>query len=148
MQRVVLAVVVAVLMTSAPASAQLFPAAPKGPAAERVLLDTTVFVEPPDTPGLCMPLGAGQLTVTVRRASEPIEHRRTDFMLRGFQDDPGVNVAIPVNQQPVTVTTRVNGSYHYCWDIEMHAPETEGMSHAGRGAYAHTVDVRILHRPD
>ena len=147
MQRAVLvAVLVAVLMTSTPASAQLF--TPPPATAERVLVDTTVFVQAPDRPGLCLPLGAGQLTVTVKRASDPIERRRTDFMLAGFQDDPDVNVTIPVSQQPVTVTTRVNGSYHYCWYIEMHAPETETMSGAGRGAYAHTVDVRITHRPD
>lgn len=148
MRRALIAVLAVFLATSVQAHAQLFTSQPAGTPAERVLIDTTVFVEPPDGPGLCMPLGAGQLTVTVKRTSDPLERRPTAFTLSGYQDDPEVNIVIPLGSQAVTDTKHVNGSYHYCWWIEMQAPETETMSHAARGAYAHTVDVRIVHRPD
>jgi hypothetical protein len=115
---------------------------------ERVLIDATVFVSPPDNPGLCLPLGPGVLTLTAWRVGDAIEPRTTLLRVDGYQDDPGTHVAMQIGPDETTLTKRVAGSYHYCWSLTVDAPETERMSGAQRGAYVQTVAVRITHQPD
>lgn len=115
---------------------------------ERTLVDAVLFVSPPDSPGLCMPLGAGQITITTQRVAEAIELRPTTFRIDGYQDDPGTHLTVAISRQETTLTTHVSGSYHYCWRVDVDAPETERMPNAQRGAYVQTVAVKIVHRPD
>lgn len=138
---------VTLALVSTRADAQLFPAS-SGGAAGRTLLDATLFVSPPDAPGLCMPLGPGQLTIVARRTADAIEQRPTTLRVDGYQDDPSTHLTMAVGPQEATTTTRINGSYHYCWSITVETPETENMANAQRGAFVQTVDVRMVHRPD
>ena len=149
MKRAIIAACLALMDGVWPAQAQLFPSPSGEPkqSAERVLIDAEIFVSAPDAPGLCFPLGSGQLTVTVRRLSDAIERRPTEFTLRGYQDDPDTNIAVPISGEDVTSTTRIKGSYHYCWSINVDAPETESMSGANRGAFVQTVAVRMVFTP-
>ncbi len=153
MRRPILAALVAILMTSTPVLAQLFPAPAANPTtqqpAELVLVDATLYVNPPTNEGLCMGISPGQVTVTVKRVTEAVEQPRpARFGLYGFMVDPDTRIEIPISNQEVSTTTRVNGSNRYCWNVSIEAPETQGMSMAQRGAYVQTVAVRIVHRPE
>jgi hypothetical protein len=149
MRRAIAAVLVVFLATSVQAHAQLFTPQTTSVPAERVLIDTTLYVNPPDDEGLCMGIGAGMLTVVVKRTREAAEQPRpARFSLYGFMVDPDTRIEIPVSSQEVSTTTHINGSDHYCWSVSIDAPETRGMDMAHRGAFTQAVDVRITHRPD
>lgn len=155
MRRSVLAALVSLLLAAWPAQAQLFPTAtpdvvPGVPAvSEQTLIDTTLYVEPPSQQGLCVVLGAGQVTVTVRRVTDAVaEPRPAKFSLYGFMADPDTHLEIPVSNQEVSTTTHIKGIDRYCWSVTINAPETATMDHAHRGGYVQTVAVRIAFRAD
>src|SRR5688500_16225566 len=106
MRRPLLIALTVLLTFGVPAHAQ--------PAPERTLVDLTVFVEPPTRQGLCMGMGSGQVTVTVRRAAEAIEGRPARFTLTGFMADPDAQIEAPISSQDVTITTHLSGSDRYC----------------------------------
>ena len=90
-----------------------------------------------------MGIGAGMLTVVVKRTREAAEQPRpARFSLYGFMVDPDTRIEIPVSSQEVSTTTHINGSDHYCWSVSIDAPETRGMDMAHRGAL-HSQDVRL-----
>ena len=146
MQRALLAVVVAVLMTSAPASAQLFPAQPA--AGERILLDATIWVNPAISQELCMAIGPGQVAVTTRRTSNATQQRPAEFQFSGFRADQGASLKVAIEGQETSGTTRVTGGDHYCWRIQVYAPEVQVLTIFEQGEYVQQIAVKIVHRPD
>lgn len=149
MRRAIAAVLVVFLATSVQAHAQLFPPQPVGTPAERVLVDATLYVNPPDDEGLCMTISAGQVTIIVKRVQAAVvEQRPVSFQMSGLMADPDVNVNMPISAMETSATTPVNGAHFYCWSVSIDAPETQGMSMAQRGGYVQRVAVRIVHRPD
>lgn len=151
MRRAVIAALAAVLLTTWPVQAQLFPSGPGStPPAEpaaRVLLDTTLYVNPPTEEDLCMVLDAGQVTVTAKRLSTPIEPRPASFRLRGFMADPEANATLTINDVESSVTLPVKGIDRYCWSVSVDAPDAQGLSMAQRGAYVQRIALRITLAP-
>jgi hypothetical protein len=154
MRRSLLAALSALTLLALPVQAQLFPSAPTGsapiqPAAtgEQVLMDATVWVNPPFEQSLCMALEAGQVTVSVRRLNDPIVQRPTEFHFYGFVADQDASLKLMVGSQETTGTTRVAGVDHYCWQINVNAPEADRLSNAERGAYVQKVAVKITFTP-
>ncbi len=87
---------------------------------------------------------AGRVTVTVRRVTDAaIEKRPARFGFSGLMADPEANIETPINNQEVSITTRVNGSGYYCWGVSIDAPETDGMPNYQRGGYVQTIAVRM-----
>lgn len=140
MRRAPMAVLLIALVAAWPVHAQA--------TTERTLIDATLYVAPPNEPGLCFPLGPGQLKVTVRRSQDATEQRPTLFSLDGLMPDPETHILMRVTGAESVTETHVNGSDRYCWQIAVNAPEAVTMPRAQAGAYVQTVDVRITHRPD
>lgn len=150
MRRSILAALTALLLLAWPAQAQLFPTTPgaaPAPSTERVLVDTTLYVNPPKTEGLCMTLDPGQVTVTAKRIENAINPRAASFQLSGLMADPDANIKLTVGDAEASASTRVTGGWFYCWSVKVDAPETEGMSNAQRGAYVQKIAVRITLAP-
>lgn len=155
MRRSVLAATTALLLLAWPAHAQLFPSNPSPaapsdqppPSVERVLLDTTLYVNPPKTEGLCITTDPGVITVTVKRTNVPVTLKPAAFQLSGLMADMDANINLPISDVEATATTRVNGAWFYCWSVKVTAPETEGMSNAERGAYVQRIAVKITLTP-
>lgn len=144
MRRSLLAAMTAAVLLAWPAHAQIIPVPVSQPASgERILIDATIWVNPPFQQGLCMNLEAGLVTVTVARLGTPARPRPTEFHLYGFMADQDANLKLPVTHQEITGKTRVNGSDHYCWQFNVDAPEAERASNAERGDYVQTVALKI-----
>jgi hypothetical protein len=146
MRRALVLVVVLLCLSAWPASAQLFPPGSPEPvaSAERVLVDTVLYVRPPRSEGLCMVVNGGRLTVTVKRiADAPVEQRPARFTLSGFMADPDAGIEIPVSNQESSATTAVNGSDRYCWSVAIDAPETEGMPAFQQGGYVQKIALTM-----
>lgn len=153
MGRSMLAALIALLTLVGTASAQLFPTgtpdaepAPATPT-ERVLLDTTVWVNPSSSQGFCMALGAGKVTVTVRRENDDAVQRPTEFRFYGFVADQDAGMSLVVSAQESVASSRVLGLDHYCWHVNIKAPEAENLSNAERSRYVQRVAVKMTFQP-
>jgi hypothetical protein len=139
MRRSLLAALIATMLLAWPARAQI--------PTERVLVDSTLWINPPSGASMCMLLEAGQLSVATRLVKPAIEGRPITLSVNGLMEDLDTQISAGVVESE-TITTQLITGGRYCWTVDVDAPETEGMANAQRGAFTVNVALKITLTPE